>query len=86
MNGCVNFDSRRAAGDRVLIFSCGGRGAGEGLTSDGQTWDFAGGNKITLTQQLRSDPRVCLVPGAGKLGDVQNANADCGGAATYTLG
>lgn len=26
--GCVNFDDRRAAGDRALLFSCGGRAAG----------------------------------------------------------
>lgn len=27
-NGCVNFDDRRAAGDTVIIFSCGGRADG----------------------------------------------------------
>lgn len=28
MNGCVNFDPRRAAGDTVIMFSCGGRADG----------------------------------------------------------
>jgi hypothetical protein len=26
--GCLNFDPRRAAGDTVIIFSCGGRADG----------------------------------------------------------
>lgn len=83
MNGCLNFDNRRAAGDQVLIFSCGGRAAGEGETTDGQTFDYTGGNEVVLTQQKRTDPRVCLVPQDGKLGAVESA--DCGGTATYTI-
>ena len=30
--GCLNFDSRRAAGDTVIMFSCGGRGDGSKLS------------------------------------------------------
>ena len=30
-NACLNFDPRRAAGDQVILFSCGGR-------ADGGTW------------------------------------------------
>jgi hypothetical protein len=32
MQGCLNFDSRRAAGDTVIMFSCGGRADG-GMSS-----------------------------------------------------
>ncbi|KAG8812872.1 hypothetical protein FRC19_002834 [Serendipita sp. 401] len=39
-NGCLNFDPRRAAGDQVLIFSCGGRADGDGATADSQLFPF----------------------------------------------
>ena len=32
--GCLNFDPRRAAGDQVIMFSCGGRADGGKLISD----------------------------------------------------
>ncbi|EHK97255.1 hypothetical protein M7I_6985 [Glarea lozoyensis 74030] len=32
--GCLNFDPRRAAGDTVVLFSCGGRADGEGLVTE----------------------------------------------------
>lgn len=80
MNGCVNFDTRRAVGDKVMVFSCGGRAAGEGGTTDDQLFDFAGGNEITLAQTKRegnADVTTCLVPLNGELED----SKQCGGTA-----
>ncbi|MCJ1266977.1 hypothetical protein MMC22_006862 [Lobaria immixta] len=41
---CLNFDPRRAAGNQVLLFSCGGRADGEGQATDSQLFPFAGGS------------------------------------------
>lgn len=47
---CLNFDPRRAAGNQVILFSCGGRAAGEGEVTDSQLFAFDGGaGPLTLT-------------------------------------
>jgi hypothetical protein len=38
----LNFDDRRAAGNKVLLFSCGGRADGDGQTTDSQLFQFSG--------------------------------------------
>lgn len=65
-NGCLNFDSRRAAGDTVIMFSCGGRAAGEGLVTDSQLFGFGGGNSIVLAPENGKDA-ICMFDNAGKL-------------------
>jgi len=85
MNGCVNFDSRRPAGDKVMVFSCGGRAAGEGKTTPDQLFDFAGGNSIKLIQTKTENNRevtTCLTPQNGELEDSQNCGGDV---AEYTF-
>lgn len=85
MNGCVNFDSRRAAGDKVMVFSCGGRAAGEGKATPDQLFDFTGGNSIKLIQtKLEGNTPVttCLTPQNGELEDSQNCGGDV---AVYTF-
>ncbi|KAF1984198.1 hypothetical protein K402DRAFT_296414, partial [Aulographum hederae CBS 113979] len=37
---CLNFDPRRAAGETVNLFSCGGRADGGGAVTDSQLFDF----------------------------------------------
>lgn len=83
MNGCVNLDIRRAAGDQVMVFSCGGRAAGEGNTTPDQLFSFTGGNQIVLEQVKQDDKKFCLVPSGGKLNSSENCD---GGVATYTIG
>lgn len=39
-NGCLNFDPRRAAGDQVIMFSCGGRADGGGAVTNSQLFNF----------------------------------------------
>ncbi|KIM98228.1 hypothetical protein OIDMADRAFT_167064 [Oidiodendron maius Zn] len=68
-NGCVNFDDRRAAGDTVIIFSCGGRADGDSQTTNSQLFPFsaaANGNSIVLAPE-NGNGQVCLVPINGKL-------------------
>ncbi|KAI0144671.1 hypothetical protein GGR57DRAFT_323904 [Xylariaceae sp. FL1272] len=42
-NACFNFDPRRAAGNQVLLFSCGGRADGGGSVTNSQLFPFTGG-------------------------------------------
>jgi hypothetical protein len=39
---CANFDPRRAAGNQVNLFSCGGRGDGGGAVTNSQLFSFKG--------------------------------------------
>ena len=64
-NGCLNIDPRRAAGDQVLLFSCGGRADGEGAVTNSQLFAFEGG-EVSLA--LASDAgKTCVVNNGGKL-------------------
>ncbi|KAJ6531353.1 hypothetical protein B0H19DRAFT_476887, partial [Mycena capillaripes] len=40
---CLNFDARRAPGNQVILFSCGGRADGGGLVADSQQFAFTSG-------------------------------------------
>ncbi|KAI1306591.1 hypothetical protein F5Y03DRAFT_134801 [Xylaria venustula] len=42
-NACFNFDPRRAAGNQVILFSCGGRADGGGDVTNSQLFPFNGG-------------------------------------------
>ncbi|KAK0388377.1 hypothetical protein NLU13_4622 [Sarocladium strictum] len=47
---CLNFDPRRAAGNQVLLFSCGGRADGSGEVTESQLFAFNGSaGPLTLT-------------------------------------
>ncbi|KAK1634709.1 hypothetical protein BDP81DRAFT_323649 [Colletotrichum phormii] len=59
-NGCVSTDGRRADGDTVTLFSCGGRAAGEGLTNTGQLVKVFGDSFLWSPV---NDAATCVVPG-----------------------
>ena len=66
--GCLNFDSRRAAGDTVITFSCGGRADGGGLVTDSQLFAFTDGETSLKLQPNNGAGSVCFAPNAnGKL-------------------
>jgi hypothetical protein len=71
--GCMNFDPRRAAGDQVILFSCGGRADGSGQVTNSQLFPFTTAN-LTAPYALTpsSTPGVCLLNQNGRLG-----NANC---------
>jgi hypothetical protein len=76
--GCLNFDDRRAAGDTVIIFSCGGRADGQGQVTNSQLFTFKSGEKSLTLQPENGNGKVCLVPNAaGRLDQ-----AACNGAAS----
>ncbi|KAF7318279.1 hypothetical protein HMN09_00336600 [Mycena chlorophos] len=67
MNGCLNFDPRRAAGDQVIMFSCGGRADGSGQTTNSQLFPFPANTDLTKPYVLapeNGNNAVCLVAGA----------------------
>lgn len=59
-NGCVSTDGRRADGDTVTLFSCGGRAAGEGGTNAGQLVSITGDSFVFAPV---NDKTTCVVPG-----------------------
>ncbi|KIM20762.1 hypothetical protein M408DRAFT_12904 [Serendipita vermifera MAFF 305830] len=75
-NACLNFDPRRAAGNQVILFSCGGRADGGGAVTDSQLFSFgatSGAAPFVLTPK-NSNNQVCLVPN-GALLDQTTCNA-----------
>ena len=68
MNGCLNLDTRRAAGDQVLVFSCGGRADGEGATTNSQLFPFTAGQTSLALAPVNEAGKACLVNNAGTLG------------------
>ncbi|KAJ7751890.1 hypothetical protein DFH07DRAFT_1032048 [Mycena maculata] len=56
--GCFNFDSRRAAGDQVIIFSCGGRADRSSQLTNSQLFPFTAAN---LTAPYASNSFVQLM-------------------------
>lgn len=65
--GCVNFDSRREAGDQVLLFSCGGRADGDGQVTDGQLFPFTDGKQPQALNPQADSAGFCLTVNNGKV-------------------
>jgi hypothetical protein len=76
--GCLNFDPRRAAGDTVIIFSCGGRADGQGQVTNSQLFPFTNGEKSLRLQPEGGNGAVCLVPNAAGRLDQAACSADPG--------
>ncbi|OAP60872.1 hypothetical protein AYL99_05874 [Fonsecaea erecta] len=61
---CFNFDPRRAAGNQVLLFSCGGRADGTGAVTNSQLFPFNGSaGPLALTPE--NAPGDCLTVSGG---------------------
>ncbi|KAI1799148.1 hypothetical protein F4811DRAFT_568595 [Daldinia bambusicola] len=58
-NACFNFDPRRAAGNQVILFSCGGRADGGGEVTDSQLFPFDGSDG-PLTFSPKNDQQSCF--------------------------
>ncbi|THV45584.1 hypothetical protein BGAL_0472g00040 [Botrytis galanthina] len=66
--GCLNFDPRRASGDTVIMFSCGGRADGDGLVTNSQLFPFIEGPTEILLAPENGNNVTCLAANAdGKL-------------------
>ncbi|ESK89861.1 mg2+ transporter protein [Moniliophthora roreri MCA 2997] len=75
INGCLNFDPRRAAGNQVILFSCGGRADGEGQVTDSQLFPFDGNAGPLPLVPKNSQNKVCLTAN-GDLLDQAACNPD----------
>jgi hypothetical protein len=60
---CMNFDPRRAAGNQVLLFSCGGRADGGGQVTNSQLFTFSGGAGPLSLQPLNQAGSCFTVKG-----------------------
>ena len=65
--GCLNFDDRRAAGDKVILFSCGGRADGDGKVTDSQLFPFTSAAAPIPLAPANGHGSICLAPVNGKL-------------------
>ncbi|KAK4177279.1 hypothetical protein QBC36DRAFT_185428 [Triangularia setosa] len=83
-NACLNFDSRRQAGNQLLLFSCGGRADGGGDVTDSQLFDFDGGaGPLSLSPQNEGGNFCATV--RGNTLDIANCqNGDS--SQTFTIG
>lgn len=64
--GCISFDYRRNPGDKVILFSCGGRADGSGSTNSGQLFPFTGERHFKLAPVSEGNV-TCIVPGQERL-------------------
>ncbi|OTB04796.1 hypothetical protein M426DRAFT_320385 [Hypoxylon sp. CI-4A] len=58
-NACFNFDPRRADGNQIILFSCGGRADGSGEVTDSQLFPF-NGDSGPLSFSPQNDQKLCL--------------------------
>ncbi|RDW85159.1 hypothetical protein BP6252_02749 [Coleophoma cylindrospora] len=82
--GCVNFDPRRAAGDTVIMFSCGGRADGGGQVTNSQLFPFAGTAKSIVLAPENANGATCLVQSAA--GKLDSAACSGGSEQVFTIG
>jgi len=75
--GCLNFDPRRAAGDTVILFSCGGRADGSGQVTSSQLFPFTTGETSLALSPENTNGATCLVPLSGRL-DQASCDGDAG--------
>jgi hypothetical protein len=79
-NACLNFDPRRAAGNQVILFSCGGRADGGGVVTDSQLFPFENGQTSLPLQPKAGKSAICLTPIDGLLDQTA-----CSGAANQAF-
>ncbi|KAF4119718.1 Ricin-type beta-trefoil lectin domain [Geosmithia morbida] len=79
-NGCISFDARRAEGDTVTVFSCGGRADGGGQTDTAQLYPFKKGDDSVTLEPTSGNGEVCLVSGSTRL-----ESGSCDGSETFDL-
>src|SRR4051794_8709131 len=70
----MNFDPRRAAGNQVIMFSCGGRADGGGAVTNSQLFPFTGDAGPPVFSPI-SEKGTCLTVTAGNVLDQAACNA-----------
>ncbi|TBU33711.1 hypothetical protein BD309DRAFT_859463 [Dichomitus squalens] len=83
---CLNFDPRRAAGNQVLLFSCGGRADGGGAVTNSQLFAFTGGaGPLPLVPQ-NGNGQTLLTVTNGLLDQTSGSAAQASGNELFTFG
>ncbi|KAF7348482.1 hypothetical protein MVEN_01365600 [Mycena venus] len=86
-NACLNFDARRAPGNQVLLFSCGGRADGGGQVTDSQLFAFTGGAGPQALVPQSGKNAVCLTVKGNVIDQTAcNGAASATGAELFTFG
>jgi len=83
---CLNFDPRRAAGNQVLLFSCGGRADGGGLVANSQQFAFSGGAAPFPLVPLNSNNATCITATGSVLDQTSCNAATASGNQLFTIG
>jgi hypothetical protein len=65
--GFLNFDPRRAAGDTVILFSCGGRADGGGQVTNSQLLSFNGTTCFVLAPENVNGATCLVLDQSGRL-------------------
>ncbi|KAI0738161.1 hypothetical protein C8Q80DRAFT_1124835 [Daedaleopsis nitida] len=81
---CFNFDPRRAAGNTVITFSCGGRADGGGLVTNSQLFTFKGGAGPLSLAPENAQGQTCLAVSGDVLDSAACASGDA--SQTFTFG
>ncbi|KAJ6521033.1 hypothetical protein B0H19DRAFT_860728, partial [Mycena capillaripes] len=83
---CLNFDARRAPGNQVLLFSCGGRADGGGAVTDSQQFAFTSGASPIPLVPLSGKGAVCITATGSVLDQTACNPATASGAELFTIG
>ncbi|KAJ7685482.1 hypothetical protein DFH06DRAFT_44406 [Mycena polygramma] len=83
---CLNFDPRRAAGNQVLLFSCGGRADGGGSVTNSQQFAFSGATGAIPLVPLNSNNATCLTATGTVLDQTSCDPTSASGAELFTIG
>jgi hypothetical protein len=75
----MNFDPRRAAGNQVILFSCGGRADGEGLVTDSQLFSFTDGNGALPLVPANGQGKIVLTVKGNALDQTSGDSAKASG-------
>ncbi|KAI0747875.1 hypothetical protein C8Q80DRAFT_699450 [Daedaleopsis nitida] len=67
---CFNFDPRRAAGNTVLTFSCGGRADGSGQVTNSQLFPFTTGTNTLSLAPKNGEGKICFAVRGGAVDSV----------------
>jgi hypothetical protein len=85
-NACLNFDDRRAPGNQVLLFSCGGRADGGGVVTNSQLFPFTGGAGPLALAPSSGNNAVCLTIKGNALDQTACTPSSASGAELFTFG
>jgi hypothetical protein len=83
--GCLNFDPRRASGDQLIMFSCGGRADGGGLVTNSQLFAFNGASGPAPLVPQNGNNQTLLAVSGSTVTVASGSPASASGAQLFTF-